>query len=199
MIRAQRLLIAALLVALAQAAAAGDPVADLNARIAASSGLGDKVKAFLKEKLIGVCTDDVLAKEVAAQNARKVTLAEIKKIDDAWQAAEDELPIHREVTSNTCAKRLRQMAKDMPAVAEVFVMDDQGAVVGENQLTSDYWQGDEAKWQKSFNGGKGGLDVGQLKLDRSSGVELQQVSLPVLTKDGKVIGAITFGLVPSRI
>ena len=77
-------------------------------------------------------------------------------------------------------------------------MDNQGAVVGENDLTSDYWQGDEAKWQNSFNGGKGGADIGKIKFDKSANAQLQQISIPVL--DGTtVIGAITIGIDISKL
>jgi len=194
-----RLIALSLMFALVGLATAGDPAAALNAQIDAAAGLGDKVKVFAKASLVEVCLDKVLVKETAVQNARKVSLAAIKKIDEQWQGAEDELPIQQQMQSNACAKHLIQIVKESPAIVEVFVMDDQGAVVGENQLTSDYWQGDESKWKNSFNDGKGGIDVGKLRLDRSSGAELQQVSLPLFDADGKVIGAITFGLAIARI
>lgn len=103
-----------------------------------------------------------------------------------------------EVLENTTAKKLREIMKKHPEIVEVFVMDNQGAVVGENDLTSDYWQGDEAKWQNSFAKGQGGVDVGKEELDKSSNQVLQQVSLPII-KDGQVIGAVTWGLNVSKI
>jgi hypothetical protein len=33
---------------------------------------------------------------------------------------------------------------------EMFVMDDKGLNVGQSSVTSDYWQGDEGKYQKTF-------------------------------------------------
>jgi hypothetical protein len=33
---------------------------------------------------------------------------------------------------------------------EMFVMDNKGLNVGQSSVTSDYWQGDEAKYQKTF-------------------------------------------------
>ena len=77
-------------------------------------------------------------------------------------------------------------------------MDNQGAVVGENDLTSDYWQGDEAKWKNSFNGGKGGIDVGKVKFDKSANTQLQQISITIVDGD-KVIGAVTFGIVITKL
>ena len=66
-------------------------------------------------------------------------------------------------------------------------------------MTSDYWQGDEAKWENSFNGGKGGVDVGKIKFDKSANTQLQQVSLPIIDESGNVIGAITYGLAIDKI
>lgn len=155
---------------------------------------GDKVKAFAVKELIPLCTDAVWITEVKAQNAKKVTLDEIKKIDTEWQAAESELPIQKQKLSNACAEEVKAVAKRLSVLREIFVMDDQGANVGQNGLTSDYWQGDEDKWQKSFKESKGGVDVGKVKFDKSANTNLQQVSLPIIADDGTVIGAVTFGI-----
>jgi hypothetical protein len=72
-------------------------------------------------------------------------------------------------------------------------MDNQGANVCQNELTSDYWQGDEAKFEKSYNGGKGAIFVDEVEFDDSSQAYLCQVSVPVMDGD-KAIGAITIGV-----
>ena len=105
-----------------------------------------------------------------------MTLDQIKKTDQEWRDAEDELPIHKELLSNACAEEINKLIKANPSIVEVFVTDNQGANVGQNDLTSDYWQGDEAKWKNSFNKGKGGLDVGKVKFDKSANTSLQQIS-----------------------
>lgn len=154
----------------------------------------DKVKAFVTANLVPLTTEAAWVAEVAAQNAKAVPLDEIKKLDTQWQKAEEELPIQQDKLGNTTAKACLAVAKRLPALREIFVMDNQGANVGQSTLTSDYWQGDEDKWAKSFNGGKGGVDVGKVKFDQSANVSLQQVSLPIIAADGKVIGAVCFGI-----
>lgn len=154
----------------------------------------DKVKTFVTTNLLPLTTEATWVAEVAAQNAKKTSLDEIKQIDQQWQKAEEELPIQQDRMGNACAKACIALVKRLPAIREVFVMDNQGANVGQNALTSDYWQGDEDKWSKSFNGGKGGIDVGKVKFDQSANVSLQQVSLPIIAADGSVIGAVCFGL-----
>ena len=77
--------------------------------------------------------------------------------------------------------------------AEIFVMDNKGANVCMTDKTSDYWQGDEAKFQKSYAGGSGAVFVDDVEFDESTQAYLVQVSVPV-KDNGKVIGAITFGI-----
>lgn len=160
----------------------------------ASADASDAVKALIKDKLIPLCTNEVFVAEATAQNAKAVSLDDIKAADKAWSDAEEELPAQKEKLSNACALEVKKVLAGIPAVVEAFVMDNQGANVGQNALTSDYWQGDEDKWQKSFNGGKGGIDVGKVKFDKSANTNIQQVSLPVIAADGTVVGAVTFGI-----
>jgi hypothetical protein len=179
--------------------AADKVLADVKKQIAENDKAKDKVKAFATEVCLALCTNEVFVKEVEAQNAKKVSLDEIKKIDKEWMAAEEELAIQKEKTSNACAKAIREIAKKNPVILEAFVMDNQGAVVGENNLTSDYWQGDEPKWANSFKDGKGGFDVGKESFDKSANATVQQVSLPIVNAEGKVIGAVTYGLDTSKL
>ncbi len=156
--------------------------------------LSPEVQAFVSEQLSPLMVNEVFVAEVTKQNNLGRSLSDIQKICAEWSNAEEELAIMREMLTNATANELRKVLKDLPQVGEVFVMDNQGANVGQNALTSDYWQGDEAKWKKSFNEGKGGIDFGKPALDKSTNEVLQQVSLPVINKDGEVIGAICFGI-----
>jgi hypothetical protein len=171
----------------------------LKQAIDANPGLDAKAKAFVKEKLLPLCTNAVFQKETQAQNDKHVSLDAIKKIDADWQAAEEPLPVQTEKQSNACAAEIKKIDKESSVISEAFVMDNQGAVVGENHLTSDYWQGDEDKWTKSFNDGKGGVDAGKPSLDKSANVVLQQISLPIFAEDGKVIGAVTWGILVEKL
>ena len=157
-----------------------------------------KLKTFAVEKLLPVCVNPVIVSAVKEQNAKQVAMDQIRQLDAAWTASKD-LPLQKEMLGNACAKELIAIVQANPAIVEVFVMDNQGANVGQNALTSDYWQGDEPKWTKSFNEGKGGVDVGEPKLDKSAGKVLQQISLPMIDADGSVVGAVTFGVAVEQL
>jgi hypothetical protein len=153
-----------------------------------------KMQKLVTEKLLALCTNPVFVKEVAAQNDKKTSLDDIKKTDDEWQKAESELPIQKEKLNNDCAKEIIRLAKELKVIGETFVMDNQGANVGQNALTSDYWQGDEPKWQKPFAEGKGGVDIAEPKFDKSANTVEQKVSLPIIDAAGNVIGAVCWGV-----
>ncbi len=181
-----------------QALAESDAVSQLKQKLAteidASADASPEVKAFAKETLLPLCNNPAFVAAVQAQNARHLTLDEIKKTDQAWADAEEELPVQKELTHNACADEIRSVSSAKPAICETFVMDNQGANVGQNELTSDYWQGDEPKWQNSYKGGRGGVDIAKNKLDKSSNRTMQQISLPVIDENGQVIGAVTYGI-----
>jgi len=80
-------------------------------------------------------------------------------------------------------------------ITEVFVMDAHGLNVASSGVTSDYWQGDEAKFQKTFLAGTGAMFVDDIELDESTQTYLGQVSIVLTDPDtGAVIGAMTIGL-----
>jgi hypothetical protein len=135
-------------------------------------------------------SDPVLVAAVKAQNAKRVPLAQIKSLDEQWKAGNAAALVEK-VTSGPCADRLRALVGE--TYGETFVMDDQGALVCATAKTSDYWQGDEAKWQRAFDSGKGAVFIDRPKLDESSAERLAQISVPVV-EDGVVIGTITAGV-----
>ncbi len=88
------------------------------------------------------------------------------------------------------------MVKDDPLVVEAFVMNDRGTLVCSMVETSDYWQGDESKWQRTFVGGQDPF-VEEPALDPSSGKYAIQVSVPI-AEAGTRIGAVTLTLKLNR-
>ena len=150
----------------------------------------NKAKAAIP-RIKKIAADPVVIATIKEQNAKKVSLAEIQKIDKAWTDGDNK--VSDEVSARPCSKKLQELLKKQPDLIEAFAMDDQGANVCMSDRTSDYWQGDEAKWQKSFNGGKGGVNFDERKFDSSAKAVIIQVSVPVADQ-GKVIGALTVGV-----
>jgi len=139
-----------------------------------------------------MAAEPAVVSAVVAQNERKQPMASIEKIDKEWIASRGVTDFIRKHMENPCAKALREIAARNPAVVEAFAMDDQGALVCTIAKTTDYWQGDEAKWQKSFAGGRGAEFVDGVQYDESSQAYCIQISVPV-RQGGQVVGALTVG------
>jgi len=137
-------------------------------------------------------SDPVIVAAVKAQNAKRVPLETIKSLDGAWIGGKAENLVRQSLTG-PCADRLRELVASSPAYGETFSMDDQGAIVCATTKTSDYWQGDEAKWVRAFAEGKGSVFIDRPRFDDSAASRLAQISVPVMEK-GKAIGAITVGI-----
>lgn len=168
------------------------------ARPAEAQGLSDAQREQAIAVAKAIAADATVVDEVRRQNARKVPLAEIQKIDKAWMAAKGVDDRMQTVMENACARTLKLAQTQHKEVAEAFVMDDQGANVCMTNKTSDYWQGDEPKWQESFKGGQGAVYVDAPKFDESVQAYLVQVSVPVMA-GVKAIGAVTVGVNLERL
>jgi hypothetical protein len=139
-----------------------------------------------------MAADPELIQAVLAQNARHIPLATIREQDETWRASPMLTPFKQRVLDTACSRVLNRYRERLGViVAEAFAMDEQGALVGSTRRTSDYWQGDEAKFQVPY--AKGQPLREKPFFDESSQAYVIQVSLPV--RDGaRTIGAITVGL-----
>jgi len=137
---------------------------------------------------------------IKAQNSktRDMSEAEIIKLDNQWREEVDasSQPLITEVLSSPLSAYLKQVkANSQGLFTEIFVMDAKGINVGQSDVTSDYWQGDEAKWQKTFPEGPKAIHVGEIDLDESTQQFQSQLSVSIVDPaSGSVIGAITVGI-----
>jgi signal transduction histidine kinase len=63
--------------------------------------------------------------------------------------------------------------------AEIFVTDEQGALVGSTGKTTDFYQADEEWWEKAFNRGNGRNIIQGVEFDESTQRETITVAVPV--------------------
>ncbi len=145
-----------------------------------------------------IAADPAVVAAVKAQNAKKVPLAEIQKTDKTWMVTKGIDDTMKALMDNGCAKAMKALQGMRKEISEAFAMDDQGANVCMTNKTSDYWQGDEAKWQKSFAAGPAAVFVDKPAFDESAQAYLVQVSVPVVA-GGKAIGAVTVGINLERL
>ena len=145
-------------------------------------------------------SDDTVVQAVKAQNAKHAGLsqADIDNMDKDWRAqtGASSKPMIDAVLSNAVSQYLKQQQEAAGGlVTEIFVMDNRGLNVGQSDVTSDYWQGDEAKWQKTYQAGANGLFIDEVEMDESTQTFQSQVSMSIVDPaTGEVIGAITVGV-----
>jgi len=152
-----------------------------------------KVVDLADSTLVKMGTDPVIVQAVKAENAKGKTLAQIQELDKKWIATAGVVDYMKVMMESECGRYLKKIQSSQPYYAEIFVMDNQGANVAMTDKTSDYWQGDEAKFTESYKGGTGAIHVSDVKFDDSTQAYLAQVSVPVKEGD-KAIGAITIGI-----
>lgn len=155
---------------------------------------------FAKTTVKQWISDPSVIAAIKAQNAKNanITQADIDSMDKDWRAQTDasSKPMIQAVLSNALSKYLKQKKDSTKGlVTEVFVMDNHGLNVGQSDVTSDYWQGDEAKWQKTFKVGPNSIFVDDVEMDESTQTFQAQVSMSISDPaTGEVIGAITVGV-----
>ena len=140
-----------------------------------------------------LASDPALIAAVEKQNAQQLTLDQIKSRDAAWRKVTGVDDFMTSLLNNDAAKAMLAFEKIQPYYFEIFLMDNQGANVAMTNKTSDYWQGDEAKWQKTFKVGPDAVHLSEVEFDDSAQAYLVQVSVPVVS-NGKAIGALTVGI-----
>lgn len=170
-----------------------------NTAIAQQEHVGP-VTDYVNANVIPWLSDPVIIEAVLAQNARNAGLAQgdIDALDKQWRAETEAAskPLIDATLGNDLSKFLAQKREASGGlITEAFVMDAKGLNVGQSDVTSDYWQGDEAKWQKSFGAGPGAIFVDEVEKDESTQSLQSQVSIAISDPATKqVIGAITLGI-----
>ena len=125
---------------------------------------------------------------IKAKNQAGEDDAQIQKRDREWRADKG-YPLRAALTSSECAIRLRELIKVDSFVAEAFLSDAKGALVCASRETSDYWQGDEDKWLKTYGEGRE-LLVEEPAWDASASTYAIQLSQLIKDDKGKV-GVVT--------
>jgi hypothetical protein len=158
----------------------------------AAQSVGVREAALARIQLAqSVAKDPEILKAIRAKNASGETPADIQRKDKEWMQ-NPQSALRKALSDNECARRLRELTAADASVVEVIVMDKNGANVCVSKETSDYWQGDEPKFQKTFEAGKP-VFVDEPKFDESAAV--YGVQLSILVNDGLAkVGALTLGL-----
>jgi hypothetical protein len=157
------------------------------------------VKDYIEANVKTWLSDPVILEAIKAQNAKNAGLsqADIDGLDQKWRAevdVSDRAMIDGVLANPVSALLKAKQEASGGTITEVFVMDSKGLNVGQSDVTSDYWQGDEDKFQKSYGVGAGAIFVDEAEKDESTQVLQSQASVTIADEAGAPIGAVTIGL-----
>lgn len=132
---------------------------------------------------------------VKAQNERYRALSrtDIDALDQQWRregTAADQ-PLIAATLSSPLSNYLTQIqAASGGLFTEIFIVDAKGLNVGQSAITSDYWQGDEAKFTNTFGKGYGTVFIDKAEYNDATKTWRAQLNL-TLSEGGVPIGAAT--------
>lgn len=166
--------------------------------IAPAAAQSARVDGAVIERIKSVLESDIVQLSVKDQNRRYAsrTQDDIEALDQQWRAetAATAKPLISATLSNPLSAYLtRIQAHSNGLFTEIFVMDDKGLNVGQSSISTDYWQGDEDKWQKTYSTGTGSIFIDEPEYHGESRTWRVQVNMSVDdAATGKAIGAATF-------
>lgn len=124
----------------------------------------------------------------------KLKQEDIDTLDKQWRAERevDDQPLITSVLANPLSSYLiRVQANSVGLFTEIFVMDTNGLNAGQSSITSDYWQGDEGKFQKTFDVGPDAVFVDEAEAHDGTKTWRAQLNMTITDPQGTSIGAIT--------
>ncbi len=141
----------------------------------------------------------VIINHIIASNkmSRDISNSEIALKDNQWrrELITNQYNFINSVLNADASRELKKIKNNRSnTYGEIFIMNNKGLTIAMTQPTSDYWQGDEAKWQETFQENGQRFHLGDVEFDESAQAFTAQVSAPIKNSARENIGAITFGI-----
>ena len=133
------------------------------------------------------------------EGAKDLVADQKRLIDEEWIAlARDRQAsaMASDILGNALSEYLRTFQANIgQQVAEAFVFDAHGQVIGMSRLTSDFDQSDETQFQMIESANHSHALVTDISYDASTRAFLSQITVPIIDPDsGKTLAALTVGL-----
>ncbi len=147
-----------------------------------------KIVAFAKKELVKTGTDPILVKAAKDQNAKDRSLADIKAFDKKFQNADENSDLIKPLVKSKAAKHLAKLQKLNDEIEEVYLLDNQGAIVATIKVEEQYYWGKHKGFAKAI---KGDLWMGVEQDDDAGGEFMAMIYVPVKDND-KVVGVVAY-------
>lgn len=156
----------------------------------------DLITDALINDIRGWLANPVVALSINSQNRlrKDMTQDQIDAADKQWRAEReaDDQPLVAAILTNPLSSYLTQVqARSGGLYAEIFVMDAVGLNVGQSSITSDFWQGDEGKFQNTFPKGPNAVFIDEAEYNEESDSWRSQLNMTMSDENQQAIGAVT--------
>lgn len=155
------------------------------------------INADIRKNISDWLNQEIVRLSIQSQNERYGNLDQqsIIALDKKWRAErkQSDKPLISATLSNPLSVYLsRVQGQSLGLYSEIFIMDNKGLNVGQSSITSDFWQGDEAKFQKTFPNGVNASFVDTPEWDDKYRIWKTQLNITIANKNGATpIGAAT--------
>jgi hypothetical protein len=156
-----------------------------------TNGLVKEIRDFLESEIV------MLSIKNQNEQYGSLSQAEIDELDKQWRAETESKsqPLISVILSNPLSSYLtRVQAHSMGQYVEIFVMDKNGLNVGQSAVSSDFWQGDEDKFQKTFGVGPDAVFLDEPEFNEDLKIWTSQINFALKDKTGAAVGAATVDL-----
>jgi C4-dicarboxylate-specific signal transduction histidine kinase len=119
-----------------------------------------------------------IRRAAAEGNAVPYDAARVGDLDKNWQGGARTGAAQTLLTS-AASRFLVDLVKNDSIYREVLVTDRHGRLVAASNVTSDYFQADEGWWINAFDGGRGRVNVSDVRRDDSARVYAFEIAVPV--------------------
>lgn len=171
----------------------------LAATSATADALQDNMKSYVESEVRAWFADPTILAAVQGANLAHAALTpgDIEVLDAQWKAEiGTDSALIKGIGENAASAFLRERIGAADGkITELIVMDSKGLNVAISDITSDYWQGDEAKFQQTFASGPSAFHISEVELDDSTQTYQAQLSFTLTDPaTGAAIGAVTVGV-----
>lgn len=153
-------------------------------------------RRILDGALLGRVPD--VRQAAAAANERPYDAAATADIDRQWGTDAAGTAARLDLLTSPASRFLADLITNDSIYREVLLTDRHGRLVAVSNLTSDYFQADEAWWTTAFDGGRGRVSVGDVRRDESARVYAFEIAVPVHHPSGDELVGIMKIVADSR-
>ena len=153
-------------------------------------------RRILDAALLGRVPD--IRRAAASGNTQPFDAARVKELDTEWQKDGSGTAARTGILTSPASQFLADLVRNDSVYREVLVTDLKGRLVAASNVTSDYFQADEAWWTKAFDNGRGRVSVTDVERDESAHVYAFEIAVPVTAPNGTDLAGIMKIVADSR-